>query len=368
MKSKKALKHILTSLLGFIFIRKPRGPLTKEGVRNILIIRNEYLGDTVTFIPVLTALRSHFAGAKFYMMASAVGREVLKDSGLVDEFILAEREQVMRMGFLELIRLVRRLRKASPDLVISSPNTFFKAQLCAFLSGAPYRIGYNNINSGYLFNFPISFNPDNNEVKECFKILEILGIKKDPIKSPDLWPAEKDREAMAGTFLEAGIIGSDFVVGINLGSKQPANWWLPERWSELIARVSGDYTAKIILIGGEENRGFADAVIRGVKVALFNTVARLNVKQLALVVKRCNLMVSHDSGVAHMAVLMGIPTVVLFGKSSYNKWGYPDNPRYRAVYKDVCCRLCGKIECEDNVCMKLIKVEDVFEAIHGLTG
>jgi len=366
--AKQLLKAIATRLLTAMFIRRRTGGFNKEGIHNILIIRNEYLGDMLTFIPALMGLRNHFSDAKFYIMVSPTGKEVLERSLLADEFILADREKFSRMGIFEFIRLIRYLRKAKFDLAISSPNTLFKPQLCAFLSGAPYRIGYNNINSGYLFNLPISFDPDNNEVRECFKILEILGIKKESIKYPDLWPKDAERDSVASLFRESGITESDFVVGINVGSKQPANWWLPERWSELIGHLSKNYSARIVLIGGKENRSFADAVIREAKFSLLDAVARLNVKQLALVVKRCNLMVSHDSGVAHMAALMGIPTVVLFGKSSYNKWGYPDNPRYRAVYKDICCRLCGKIKCDDNICMKLIKVEDVVGAVHGLIG
>lgn len=368
MNNKQVLKNIFVKALIRIFIRKATGQLKKEDIRKILIIRNEYLGDIVTFIPALTALRNYFAGARLYLMTSEIGREVLENSPLVDEFILADREKVIKMGLFEFVRLARLLRKERFDLIISTPNTFFKAQLCAFLSGAPYRIGYNNINSGYLFNLLIKFEPDNNEVRECFKIPEALGIKYGPQEYPDLWPGFEDSDFVSELLKEGGIAESDFVVGINLGSKQPANWWLPQRWAEVINSLHKDRGYKIILIGGDENRGFSDTVIRAAQITLLNTVGRLDVKQLALVVRRCNLIVSHDSGVAHMAVLAGIPAVVLFGKSSYTKWGYPDNPRYRAVYKDVCCRLCGKIKCEDNICMKLIRAEDVLMAVREVLG
>jgi ADP-heptose:LPS heptosyltransferase len=156
--------------------------------------------------------------------------------------------------------------------------------------------------------------------------------------------------------------------GLNIGTKQPANRWLAQSWAKLIKKIKEKYTTKIILFGSQEDVVYKEEILSYLNKNedVIDSVGKLNIKQLCLLIKRCNIFTSHDSGPAHLSINLGVPTVVLFGKSDPHKWGYLENKNYSVIQKPVACRPCGKIECEDNICMKLINVEDVLKSIEEL--
>jgi ADP-heptose:LPS heptosyltransferase len=83
-------------------------------------------------------------------------------------------------------------------------------------------------------------------------------------------------------------------------------------------------------------------------------------------------MVTNDSGPAHFAAAAGLPTVVLFGPETPNLYQPLGNSK--AIYAGIACSPCvsahnhRKSACNDNVCMRAISVEQVFQALTAVLG
>jgi ADP-heptose:LPS heptosyltransferase len=98
---------------------------------------------------------------------------------------------------------------------------------------------------------------------------------------------------------------------------------------------------------------------------------RLDLAGTAAIIARSALFVGSDSGLAHLAVALGVPTVVLFGPSDSLKWG-TENSRHAVVRHDLPCAPCFIFgyhkPCRTIACMKGISVDDVLRACEAVLG
>ena len=87
--------------------------------------------------------------------------------------------------------------------------------------------------------------------------------------------------------------------------------------------------------------------------------------ETAGLVARSRLFIGPDTGLAHLAAAVGVPTVVLFGPGDHLKWGVSD-ATHAIVRKDLPCSPCSLFgyhkPCRTIACMKEIEVEDVVAA------
>jgi ADP-heptose:LPS heptosyltransferase len=95
----------------------------------------------------------------------------------------------------------------------------------------------------------------------------------------------------------------------------------------------------------------------------------LPLRQLAAVIAQCRVFVSNDAGPMHIAAALGVPTIGLFGPGEEYIWfPYSGEDGHRSLRKDVPCHPCHLDFCNREgegfmECMKLLKVEEVFEAV-----
>jgi ADP-heptose:LPS heptosyltransferase len=118
------------------------------------------------------------------------------------------------------------------------------------------------------------------------------------------------------------------------GAKSPAKRWPPERYAE-VARALAARGHKVVITGtsGEEaicrdvaeRAGLADgAVLAG----------RTDVGHLAALISTARLVISSDTGAAHLATAYRTPSVLLFGHVSPQLWGPPDDrPWHRVLWR-----------------------------------
>ena len=82
------------------------------------------------------------------------------------------------------------------------------------------------------------------------------------------------------------------------------------------------------------------------------------------VLARCGLFLGNDGGVTHLAALMGVPTVAVFGPSDPVRWA-PRGPRVQVVRSPAPCSPCtaeALQECADRVCLSRVETPEVLEA------
>ncbi|MEV7964589.1 glycosyltransferase family 9 protein [Sphaerisporangium sp. NPDC088356] len=121
-------------------------------------------------------------------------------------------------------------------------------------------------------------------------------------------------------------------VVIHPGARETARRWPPERFAE-VARAMVAEGLRVVVTGSRRERPLALLVAAQAKLAPTSVLAgRTSLKELAALVAGAGLVVSADTGVAHLATAYGTPSVVVFGPGSPARWGPPaDRPWHRAL-------------------------------------
>jgi heptosyltransferase-2 len=98
-----------------------------------------------------------------------------------------------------------------------------------------------------------------------------------------------------------------------------------------------------------------------------NTVGKTTIAEALVLISRCGLFLSNDSGLMHAAAALGIPQVALFGSTDPEKTA-PLNDKAVVIHPEgVSCTPCFKSECPENLeCMKAITVDEVYTAAEQL--
>ncbi|MEI6516581.1 MAG: glycosyltransferase family 9 protein, partial [bacterium] len=122
----------------------------------------------------------------------------------------------------------------------------------------------------------------------------------------------------------------------------------------------------LCLVGGKQDRDEARTIARQAGVEGVRVLAGdLTIRETASLIAQAGLFIGGDSGLAHLAVALGTPTVVLFGPSDHRKWGV-EGPRNAIVRRDLACSPCFIFGyhkfCHSISCMTGITVMEVLAA------
>ncbi|MEU4568767.1 glycosyltransferase family 9 protein [Micromonospora sp. NPDC023956] len=181
---------------------------------------------------------------------------------------------------------------------------------------------------GRLFGFrcPPAGHPDGpewddaeHEVRRWCRLLDWYGLPADPADLALARPAP-DRVPVGVTVLHPG-------------TKVPAKRWSPARFAAVARHLTG-LGHRVVVTGSATERGVAEQVARRAGLPPTAVLAgRTGLADLAALVAHARLVVSGDTGIAHLATGYGTPSVVLFGPVPPARWGPPpDRPRHRVLW------------------------------------
>ena len=130
----------------------------------------------------------------------------------------------------------------------------------------------------------------------------------------------------AATRLLAEHDGSGRLVGINPGAGRLIKEWPPERFAAVAAALAADDGATIVLLGAEGDRAQADGVRQALpsEVTLIDIVGQVPLLELAAVLTRLAVLITGDTGPAHLAAAVDTPVVAIFGPTDPNRYRAAD--------------------------------------------
>lgn len=159
---------------------------------------------------------------------------------------------------------------------------------------------------------------------------------------------------------------------IHPGGKWKPRRWMPERYQELVhSLVKQDYTAAIII--HEQERDLLDFFSRAKLPPSAKVVITRSIDDLLRVLSQAAYFIGNDSGPAHCAALMGIPTIVLWGPGNLHRI-HPIGEKVHIILREIECRPCKQYifpdRCErgTNDCLQRITVSEVLNAFQFLTN
>jgi heptosyltransferase-3 len=155
--------------------------------------------------------------------------------------------------------------------------------------------------------------------RHLLRTLAPLGVPVDdgPLRVPPIMALEEMRRQAAADLACAGIVGPYAVV--HPGSGSPAKNWPPERFAEVIELLATDHGLPTLLLAGPaEGEIVARLQARLTRPAPILTDRPLVV--LAEILRAARLFLGNDSGLSHLAGIVGAPSLVLFGPSDPALW------------------------------------------------
>jgi ADP-heptose:LPS heptosyltransferase len=255
------------------------------------------LGDLLTAVPALRALRRHHPGHRILLAAPAALAPLAALTGAVDETV----------DSAPLAPLAPRLHGADVAVNLHGRGPQSHAVLRA---ARPRRLVAFADPAGPAPD-PVapSWRADEHEVVRWCRMLEAHGIPADPhdllLPRPDAATPEDAR----GTVL------------LHPGAASGSRRWPVERFSAVARALTAD-GARVLVTGGAGEAGLAAAVVRQAGLSDEASVAgRTDLPGLLALVADAACVVCGDTGVAHVATAMGTPSVLLFGPTPPDHWG-----------------------------------------------
>ena len=346
--------------------------------KRILVVKLSDIGDVLTAIPALRALRESFPAARLEALVPPNSAPVLAESPLVDEVIVFDKFQYDRpidafkpSSLAALVRLALDLRRQRYDcLVILHHLTTrwgtLKYAALALISGAKVRVGLDNGRGWFLTHRARDGGfGARHEVEYWLDVVGTIGARTEDTSLEMAIGAEDEAFANDQCPLVAIHPGS--------GGYSLARRWSAEGFAHVADALVERHGARIVLVGTPADG--VSQVASLMRSEAVNLEGKTNLKQLAAILKRCDLFIGADSGVMHLAAAVGTPLVAIFGPSNHRAWGpWPRDGRHVILRADLPCSPCSYVGfsvgqregCQAMTCMKAITPEMVLAAAERL--
>lgn len=342
-------------------------PWPNEPIKNIIIRMPNWVGDLVMATPILADLDNRWPEAKITAMVQSNLSPLLKFDPHIDE-IYAFQKPSGWTHRKQHLAIIEPLQRGEFDLGLLLTNSFSSAWW--FWRGhVKNRIGFGSFPRSLLLDRTVPF-PKNRESQHLVltykHLLLEMGIPLSETE-PHLYINETENLA-ALQLLQLHEIDprSQIVVGINPGAAYgSAKCWLPERFTEVTARLLEDPRITIVYFGDQAGTPLVNSICSSFTERVLNLAGRTSLRELLALINCCSVFLTNDSGPMHIAAALGKPLLALFGSTSDTKTGpYPNGT---VIHKHVECSPCYRKTCPiDFRCMTRITVDEVYTALMQL--
>src|SRR5438477_1887109 len=353
----------------FLLARYKRGVYLPSGISaqdlkpfRILVRSSKWLGDALMSVPAVRAIKAGRPDAHITIAAPYKVASMWK--------LVSEVNEIVPLPNKSLLAAVRSIRlKSHFDVAILFPNSL-RVALEIWLSEIPRRIGYRGHTRSWLLNQIISEprtpGPIRHQSVRYVRIAQDCGAT---VTEPnDLigrhrrtrQPQGLNANAAAGSASPPYQLKMGLCPGAEYG---PAKRWLPERFAEVAAAVSAKLSVQWILFGTPKDITVGETIVRILGDSCVNRIGQTTLEQLIDELRKCRLLLTNDTGTMHLASLLGVSTVAIFGSTDPRLTG-PLGDSHIIVRHQVECSPCFLRKCPiDFRCMKAVGVDEVTDAV-----
>jgi heptosyltransferase-2 len=342
--------------------------INKQEIKSILVVNLGGIGDLLLSTPALRALKQHFSQASLYLLVAKRVREAVKDLPYVDKIFIFELGYPWTSSLANLRNLLS-LRKQKVDLAINmrtlvSVNSAYKMRFLMQVINPGIKVGRNTSGRGGFLDIRIPETDigDKSEMEYDIDAVEELGAAVID-KNVDFSVDEKSLREVRDLLSRSGIGPEDLLIGIHPGGR-PSCRWAGENFVEVIKTLKNEYNAKFVITGGGADEiDLADMITAQSGPDVVPLAGRLNLSQLAALIKICSLYITNDTGPMHIAAIVNTPLIAIFGPGHLKRFD-PRNifPEAVVLYKKAACAPCNRFTCPSMECLKAVSPEEVVEA------
>ena len=343
---------------------KNKKEINANKIDKILIRATNWIGDVILTFPAITTIRKNFPKAEITILCRPWVAPLLENNPDADEVILYDHNGIHN-GILGKLRLAKALREKGFDLAILLQNAF-DAALITFLAGIPIRVGYNSDARGPLLTNKVILDKTVLEKHQVYYYMEMLkALGMDIVEENPIIKVSDEARKKAIEILDSlNIQNGELLVGINPGAYfGSAKRWLSERYALLSDMIYKDFGGKILLFGSKEEKVISEMILSIANSDIINLAGKTSLLETMALIEKCNLFITNDSGLMHLAAALKIPLISIFGSTDPLTTS-PLGTSSIIIRKEVSCSPCLKKECPtDHKCMELIEVDEVYQHV-----
>ncbi len=297
----------------------------------ILIVRFSSIGDIVLTSPVLRGLKEQLTDVDIHYLTKTKFQSLLENNPRIDRLWTIEKsieeilDQLKAENFDHVIDLHHNIRTLALKKKLAKPSASFQKL---------------NVQKWLLVNLKMDKMPKLHIVDRYMKTIESLGVKKDGLPCEFYISIENEVNVQKELKLT-----SERYVGVAIGAQFATKCLPADKMVEILSHLD----IPMVLLGGPEDEKKGDQIIQGLAgKEVVNTCGKFNLQQSASIVKNAKVLITHDTGLMHIASSFEVPVVSIWGNTVPELGMYPYFPSRPDLYSihevnDLSCRPCSKI-------------------------
>jgi ADP-heptose:LPS heptosyltransferase len=206
------------------------------------------------------------------------------------------------------------------------------------------------------------------EAEYNLSLLRPLGIESQRIL-PGVYLTAEEKQSASRLFDELGVAPDDTVVLIHPGSGDSSLNLPAKRFAQAADRLTEEMGAKVILTGTANERELVDFIKGAMRHKAVDLTGRTDLRQLAAVLAKCDVVISNSTGPTHLAAAVGTPTVAIFCpifSAGPIRWG-PYGEGHEVILPPVpVCFKCRPRDCPHYDCMEKIGAEQIVSKVRAV--
>lgn len=325
----------------------------------LLVIRFSSIGDIVLTTPVVRCLKIQIPNAEIHFLTKSSFKEIVENNPYIDQIKFLQDDWQ---------KMINDLQQEQYDYIIDLHHNIRTLRVKKALKAKAFSFNKLNIQKWLLTALKINILPSIHIVDRYFETVKTLAVINDG-NGLDYFIPEKDciNNKDIPAQHQFGFIG--IVIGAALNTKK-----MPvQKLQDLCSKI--DYP--IILLGGKEDKENGELIASIDDVKIYNACGKFNLNESADLVRKAKLIISHDTGLMHIAAAFKKPifsiwgnTVPAFGMTPY--YGNEVSITNIKYEVKIGCRPCSKIgynKCPKKhfKCMLLQDVEQIAKDALKLT-
>ncbi|HKO97299.1 MAG TPA: lipopolysaccharide heptosyltransferase II [Pyrinomonadaceae bacterium] len=346
-----------------------------DDIQRIVVRGTNWVGDAVMTIPALRALRQLFPEAHITLATRPWAKGLFAEVDFLDDLLVHDAS-----GLRSVVNQVMQWRIRRFDVAVLFPNSLESA-LVASIARVPLRIGYATEGRQRLLTHPLDLPEWRNSKHEIFYYLNIVEqlqsfVKPNENENFDSQPSGRlevspARQADARAMLEArgvnmtrkkvGDSGRPVIALCPGSTNSRAKRWPTDRFATLADRFIDELGAEVLLIGSTGEIEVSRDVISQMRNPCTMLTGETDLAELVAVLSVVDLLITNDTGPAHIGAALMRPTLVIFGPTN-PLTTRPFSATSEIVREPPDCAPCMLRDCPiDHRCMTAISPDQVFK-------
>jgi len=320
----------------------------------ILIRSSNWLGDAVMSVPAVRAIKN---GRPDVHVTIAAPEKITAMWKLIPEV-----DAIVPLPDTSLPSVVKLLKQQmSFDVAILFPNSL-RVALETWLSGIARTVGYQGHWRSWLVNQivrkPRKPRPPEHHSLRFLRIADECGAETSNVERPTPNSQHPTGNHLSTVHYQPPKLG--LCPGAEYG---PAKRWLPERFAEAAAKITAQSSGQWILFGTKNDTAIGEQIAAAIGDHCVNRIGQTTLDQLIAELRHCRLLLTNDTGTMHLAALLGVPVVAIFGSTEPRLTG-PLGNGHIVLRHHVECSPCFLRECPiDFRCMNAVSADEVARAV-----